>query len=85
MFRIYTGDAIFNTYPFFRDDSTLYSKAEWVPTITAWATPGGMVTRECYDTLLNRSLRMLKEGMPYDGIFLDIHGAMSVEGLDDPE
>ena len=23
--------------------------------------------------------------MPYDGLFFDIHGAMSVEGIDDPE
>ncbi len=28
---------------------------------------------------------MLKENVPYDGLFFDIHGAMSVEGLDDPE
>jgi microcystin degradation protein MlrC len=28
---------------------------------------------------------MLRENLPYDGLFLDIHGAMSVEGLDDPE
>ena len=23
--------------------------------------------------------------MPYDGLFFDIHGAMSVEGIEDPE
>src|SRR5690554_5322615 len=28
---------------------------------------------------------MLKENLPYDGLFFDIHGAMSVVGLDDPE
>ena len=85
MFRAKYGEDILQSYPFFREDSTLLNRAEWIPTVVAWATPGGMVTRECYDTLLNQSLRMLKAGMPYDGIFLDIHGAMSVEGLDDPE
>ncbi len=30
-------------------------------------------------------LEALKENLPYDGLFFDIHGAMSVEGLDDPE
>lgn len=85
MFRPRYGEDIFKSYPFFTEDETLYSRADWVPTMVAWATPGGMVTRECYDSLLNRSLRLLKEGMPYDGIFLDIHGAMSVEGLEDPE
>ena len=79
------GQDIIESYPFFQDNEALLNRADWVPTIMAWATPGGMVTRECYDTLVNRSLRMLKEGMPYDGIFLDIHGAMSVEGLEDPE
>ena len=28
---------------------------------------------------------MLKKNTPYDGLFFDIHGAMSVVGLDDPE
>ena len=28
---------------------------------------------------------MLKKKMPFDGLFFDIHGAMSVEGIDDPE
>ncbi len=28
---------------------------------------------------------MLKETLPLDGLFFDIHGAMSVQGLDDPE
>ena len=86
MFRPLYGEDIIKSYPFFRgEDNELLARADWVPTIVAWATPGGMVTRECYDTLLNQSLRLLKENMPYDGIFLDIHGAMSVEGLDDPE
>lgn len=85
MFRIKEGEQIIQSYPFFREDSSLLNRAEWKPAFLAWATPGGMVTRECYDTLLARSLRTLQAQMPFDGIFLDIHGAMSVEGLDDPE
>ncbi len=85
MFRPKYGEEILQFYPFFQEDTTLQARAEWFPTMLAWATPGGIVTRECYDTLLHRSLRMLEEGMPYDALFLDIHGAMSVVGLDDPE
>ena len=85
MFRPLYGEKVIKSYPFFRDDEELLDRAEWLPAMVAWATPGGIVTRECYDSLLNRSLRLLKENMPYDGIFLDIHGAMSVVGLDDPE
>ncbi len=85
MFRPKEGETILEGYPFFATDTTLRSRAQWIPTITAWTTPGGMVTRGCYDTLVNRSLELLKAGMPYDGLFFDIHGAMSVEGVDDPE
>ena len=28
---------------------------------------------------------MLKESLPIDGLFLDIHGAMSIQGLEDSE
>ncbi len=79
------GDDIIKGYPFFKDNAGLINRAEWVPTLYAWTTPGGIVTRECYDTLVNQSLELLAKGMPYDGLFLDIHGAMSVVGLDDPE
>lgn len=85
MFRPIYGEDILRSYPFFREDSTLLKRADWRPAMLAWATPGGMVTRECYDTLVNRSLRELEKQLPVDGIFFDIHGAMSVEGLDDPE
>lgn len=85
MFNPIYGEDILKSYPFFREDSILLNRADWRPAMLAWATPGGMVTRECYDTLVNRSLRALKAQLPVDGLFFDIHGAMSVEGLDDPE
>jgi microcystin degradation protein MlrC len=44
-----------------------------------------MVTSEAYASLVKKTTDLLKENLPYDGLFLDIHGAMSVEGLDDPE
>jgi microcystin degradation protein MlrC len=47
--------------------------------------PGGAVTREAYESLVKQTLEALKKNMPYDGLFFDIHGAMSVVGLDDPE
>ncbi len=85
MFRPRYGEDILKSYPFFKEDTLLRGRAQWFPTMTAWTTPGGIVTREAYDSLLNRSLELLKQDMPYDGLFLDIHGAMSVVGLDDPE
>ncbi len=60
-------------------------KAVWFPTLRGHALPGGRVTREAYETLVEETLSRLKENLPYDGLFFDIHGAMSVEDLADPE
>jgi len=79
------GDAIFSTYSFLSIDSPLRKKAVWIPTITGHALPGGAVTREAYESLVGKTLDSLKKNGPYDGLFFDIHGAMSVVGLDDPE
>ena len=43
------------------------------------------MSRETYDSLLNNTLSSLRKNLPYDGLFLDLHGAMSVEGLIDAE
>ncbi len=84
-FHAKTGDAILADYPFLSPDSADRKRATWFPTITGHALPGGIVTREAYESLVNKTLNMLKENLPYDGLFFDIHGAMSVVGLDDPE
>ncbi len=83
-FHAKTGNDIFSIYPFF-SDSSYYEKATWFPSLKGHALPGGRVTREAYDALVNQTLALLKENLPYDGLFFDIHGAMSVEGLEDPE
>lgn len=80
-----TGDTIFAEYPFLSKDSLNRSRAHWIPTLRGVALPGGIVTREAYESLMTKMLDLLKKGAPYDGLFLDIHGAMSVVGLDDPE
>ncbi len=84
-FRKRIGAEMFDYYPELREDGALRERAVWVPAMIAGATPGGAVTREAYESLVEQILGMLREGMPYDGLFLDIHGAMSVVGLDDPE
>ena len=84
-FHAKTGEDVFSLYPFFSPDSLARKRAEWVPTVKGHALPGGIVTREAYESLVGKTLEMLKENSPYDGLFFDIHGAMSVVGLDDPE
>lgn len=84
-FRIRRGDEIFSYYPFLDENSENRKRAEWFPAMRGHAIPGGIVTRAAYDSLVNETLALLKTNLPYDGIFFDIHGAMSVVGLDDPE
>lgn len=79
------GEKVFTNYPFLSDTSALRSRAEWFPTVAARSLPGGAVTREAYESIVTQILDRLKENIPYDGMFLDLHGAMSVVGLDDPE
>lgn len=84
-FQVWRGEEVFDYFPFLGKDSLSRSRATWFPTLKGKAIPGGIVTREAYESLVGETLDRLKENLPYDGLFLDIHGAMSVVGLDDPE
>jgi microcystin degradation protein MlrC len=84
-FHARIGEDVFSYYPFLSQDSANRGRAQWIPTLRGHALPGGIVTREAYESLVGRTLKMLKKDLPYDGLFFDIHGAMSVVGLDDPE
>lgn len=84
-FHARRGQAVFTYYPFLEKDTPLRKKATWFPTLRGHALPGGTVTREAYETLVEETLSRLEENLPYDGLFFDIHGAMSVENLPDPE
>jgi microcystin degradation protein MlrC len=84
-FHVRIADDVFTYYPFLSPDSLDRKRADWIPTMRGHALPGGTVTREAYESLVTKTLDMLKKNGPYDGLFFDIHGAMSVVGLDDPE
>ena len=79
------GQEVFTSYPFLANDKPLRLAANWIPTLIGKSLPGGAVTRQAYESLVNKTLDSLKKHLPYDGLFLDIHGAMSVVGLPDPE
>ncbi len=84
-FHAQIGDSIFGRYSFFDESSDLRKRAEWLPTLLGKSLPGGIVTREAYESMVEKTLNMLKADGPYDGLWFDIHGAMSVVGLDDAE
>ena len=84
-FNVAIGDEIYDMIPYLREGQPLRERAEWVPALVARATPGGAVTRETYEKFVGIILDSLKANLPLDGLVYDIHGAMSVVGLDDPE
>ena len=84
-FHARTGDTILTSYSFLAIDSPDYKRAQWFPALVGRAIPGGIVTKEAYESLMGKMLSRLKQNLPYHGLFFDIHGAMSVQGIDDPE
>ena len=84
-FHTLYGTDVLNFYPFLQEGSEDLKRAHWFPTLKAKAIPGGIVSREAYESLVNKTLDRLKENLPYDAMYLELHGAMSVQDLDDPE
>ena len=82
-FDIRYGGDIFRSYPFF--DQSYIDNADWFPTMRARALPGGVVSKESYESMVLQIIELTKQTLPLDGLFFDIHGAMNVEGMDDPE
>ncbi|KAI0018507.1 hypothetical protein F4780DRAFT_771732 [Xylariomycetidae sp. FL0641] len=84
------GDAILAKYASFLGPGTpLGDAAGWRGALTGHALPGGMVTAAAFAALsaeIEERLRAIVAAEAVvDGLWLDIHGAMVVEGLDDAE
>lgn len=57
----------------------------WVPTLHARAVPGGPIARATYEAFKEEFLLGLRDAMPLDGLYLAMHGACFVEGMQDVE
>ncbi|OAA55534.1 Microcystin LR degradation protein MlrC [Niveomyces insectorum RCEF 264] len=82
------GDAAVVAYHFLDAGTPLAAAADWRGTLIGHALPGGIVTRPAYESLANeivQRLAAITASTALDGLWLDIHGAMVVEGLDDAE
>ena len=67
-FRVRKGDEVLKGYPFLAPDSSLRQKADWLPAMVSSATPGGIVTKEAYESLTQQTLDLLKQNAPYDAL-----------------
>ncbi|MBY5329229.1 M81 family metallopeptidase [Rhizobium leguminosarum] len=81
-FRVLRGEALLAApyFAFLRDYD-----AEFLPTIHARAIAGGPVSRATYEAFKGEFLERLKPMLPLDGLYLAMHGAMYVEGMEDAE
>jgi microcystin degradation protein MlrC len=68
-------------YPFL----ALYPDVTFVPLIRGRATPGGPLEADVYQQIKQEFLDGLRETGPWDGVYLDMHGALYVVGMEDAE
>lgn len=80
-FLVLRGDELLARYPFV----SAIDGIEFVPLLQAHAVPGGVLRRSVYAALKDEFLAGLAAGTPWDSVYLDMHGAMAVEGIDDAE
>ncbi|MGD9803330.1 MAG: M81 family metallopeptidase [Hyphomicrobiaceae bacterium] len=59
--------------------------AEIVPLLWCMATPSAHVTKDAYERIVGELLEMVAAARPFDGICLELHGAMVAEHVDDGE
>ena len=57
----------------------------FMPTLEALAVPGGPVDRTTYETIKADFLARVQALLPLDGLYLPMHGAMFVDGMEDAE
>lgn len=81
-FRVLRGAELLKAdhFSFLKADDAIH-----LPLLHARAVPGGPVARETYESLKAEFLERLKAAQPLDGLYLAMHGAMNVEGMDDAE
>jgi microcystin degradation protein MlrC len=80
-FMVTTGAQLTENYGFFAD----YPDIAITPLIRARAIPGGPIEPAFYDHFKEQLLTGLTAEGPWDGIYLDMHGAANVHGRDDVE
>lgn len=61
------------------------SEIEAVPLLSAWASSGGPLARECFETIEARLVAMLRAAGRIDGMYFALHGAMGAVDIADPE
>lgn len=80
-FYVSRGNKLLKNYPFFAE----YPSVDFQPIIEAGALPGGVVERGFYERFKCEFMEELKKHAPWDGVYLPLHGALFVQGMEDAE
>ncbi|MGV1004947.1 MAG: M81 family metallopeptidase [Candidatus Nanopelagicales bacterium] len=80
-FTISRDREFFDRYPFLSQ----LLPFDAVGLLRARALPGGPVEASAYDQIKAEFLERLRAACPVEGLYLDLHGALNVTGLDDAE
>jgi microcystin degradation protein MlrC len=85
-FTILRGEEMLVRYPFlpgwrFRDREDV----QWLPCLYARAIPWGPIRAHDYAAMKGELLERVRAALPLHGFYLDVHGAMFVEGMEDAE
>lgn len=80
-FIVKRGDQIAADYPFLQK----FDGFTFDPVVIARAIPGGSVQRSFYEDIKTEFITHLENNGPWDGVFLPMHGAVHVDGMDDAE
>lgn len=58
---------------------------EVIPTVHAYASPFGVVSREVYEAFRDEILEGARRAGPVDAVYLDLHGALHAQGYPDAQ
>ncbi|MFI0730726.1 M81 family metallopeptidase [Streptomyces sp. NPDC021225] len=79
------GADVLGRYPFLAPGEELREAADWHGALVGKSLPGGMVTAAAWSALTDELIDRLAALPRLDGLWYDIHGAMTVEGVEDAE
>ncbi|WP_265520247.1 M81 family metallopeptidase [Oerskovia flava] len=88
-FRVRRGSELLDRYEFLAPGTPRGDAARWVPLLHGRSLPGGAVDADVYramrDEIVAGIVAETDRHGPLDGMYLDLHGAMSVVGMADAE
>jgi len=82
-FKVLRGEDVLVDQPWAEEGRRL--GIEFIPTVHAYSWPGGVVEKTIFESLKSEILEGIRNADSFDGIYMDMHGALHVEGYEDAQ